>query len=206
MQLRFEGGKEMARTLRTLPAIVAERLLERAVGAASGVLLRVARTKVPRPSERRRPRTKRLADTLRGFPAEKNRTRFVMHVGTRSPYAHLVERGHRIVARGKSRGGLEKLARKDKRMARLLTLPGPRSPTLERALQQRTQGRALRFAELRASLQQRRAQARGVVAPRPFLEPAFLETREAMMRKMGQVLGDGIERTVERLRGSGGVG
>ena len=200
MRLRFEGGREMAQMLRSLPGIVAEQLLEKALGSAAGVLLRVARTKVPRPAERRRPRTKRLADSLRAFPVEKNRSRVVIHVGTRTPYAHLVERGHEIVARGKGRAGLEKLSRQDKRQARLLAMPGPRSPELEAALRARTQGRAQRFQVLRSALHQRRAAgALGMVTPRPFLEPAFLETREAMVQRMGQELGQGIERAAAQL-------
>lgn len=176
LNLKLEGFAEFSRALRKLPGEISAEILEMALVAGAAVVREVAAAKAPRPGIRRRPRTGRLADSIRIFPGEKDRAHAVVSVGTKVPYAHLVEFGHQIVARGPSRTGLE---------------GGHREDTLATVFRRVSQRRQL--------LARRAAGAGSFVAARPFLRPAFDEQKEQVIQRIGQVLGREIESAFRRL-------
>lgn len=181
VSLTFTGGRELVAALRSLPAIVATEILETAVVAAAGLLRTAVAAKAPRPATRRRPGTVRLADSFKVTVIEKDRAHTVVQVGTRVPYAHLVEYGHQIVPRGPTRATRVSVTR--------VSAKGRTTKRWEMMAPEQERRRALR-----AALKQRRAGgSRGFVAARPFLRPAFDEQREPMVRRMAEVLGRGIE-------------
>lgn len=185
MSMRFEGGRELARALRELPAIVAAELLETAVLSAGGILRAAAAAKVPRGEIRRRPGTIRLADSLQVKTAELTRSQVVVEVGTKVPYAHLIEYGHQIVPRGPSRRKLSITT------VRISKSTGRQVVSVRTGLDP---GEAIRQRRLRGD-----APASGFVAARPFLRPAFDENTDVMLRRISEVLGKGIEFHYRRL-------
>src|SRR5687768_17008086 len=100
MQLSFRGGKEFARLLRELPGAISAEILEMGLHAGAQIIVDRAKEKCPKPAERRRPGTVRLSDSIRATTKEKDAAHAIVYVGTNVPYAHLVEFGHQIVARG----------------------------------------------------------------------------------------------------------
>lgn len=181
MELRFEGGKELARALRRLPELVAQEILEQAVVVGADIIREGAAQRASWPHERRRPGTIALADSIKVTVTEKARSFVTVNVGTKVRYAHLLEYGHQIVPRGPIRETvsittvrISKKTGKQVVSARLGLDPlGKRS--------------------------ERRAAATGVVAPRPFLRPAFDDNRERVLQRIGQVLGQGIEVEARKL-------
>lgn len=159
MQLTFTGGKELARALRLLPDAVATDILETSVVAGAGLLREAVAMRAPRRSTRRG--GVRLADSFFVKITEQSRSYVTVNVGTKVPYAHLVEYGHQIVPRG----------------------PG-RAASAERAARRRV---------TRATT--------GFVPARPFMRPAFDENREAMLRRIGDVMGKGLEVEARRVAG-----
>jgi HK97 gp10 family phage protein len=184
MQLTFRGGLEMARALRQLPRAIAEEVLETAVVAGASIIRAAAAQKAPRPAERRRPGTVRLADSIKVTVTEKSHAFVTVNVGTRVPYAHLVEYGHQIIPRGKTRERVSiTTVRISKRTGKqIVSTRFGLDPTAQMRLNDR-----------------RKAGARGMVAARPFLRPAFDENREAVLRRIGQVIEKGIEVHARRL-------
>lgn len=160
MELTFTGGKELAAALRKLPELVATEVLETAVVAGAGILREAAALRAPRPGIRRRTGI-RLADSIKVTVTEKTRSAVTVNVGTKVPYAHLVEFGHQIV---------------------------PRGP-----------GRAVSAA--RANRRKVSRSASGFVPARPFMRPAFDENREAIIQRIGQVMGKGIEVEARKVAG-----
>lgn len=180
LSLRLEGFAEFARALRKLPGEISGEILETALVAGAGIIREVAAAKAPRPAVRRRPHTLRLADSIKIIPAEQDAAHAVVYVGSKVTYAHLVEFGHQIVARGPTRGNLG-TERPRGRKGRFTEVGGRRG-------------------ELRRALRERRsAGAIGFVAARPFLRPSVDENREQIIRRIGQVLGREIESAFRRL-------
>jgi HK97 gp10 family phage protein len=176
MELRFDGGAELVRALRELPKAVRENVLEAAVVAGGAILRDATAAKAPRHDPRRRPGTVRLADSFKITVTEQSHAFVTVNVGTRVPYAHLLEYGHQIVPRGPNR-----------RRVSITTVS-------------KTGRVSTRFGVDPTARQQRvTAAATGFVAPRPFMRPAFDENKEAMLRKIGEVLGVGIEAEAARL-------
>lgn len=184
MQLTFTGGKELAQTLRRLPEAIATNVLAAAVMAGAGIIRDAARANCPRPGQRRRSGTLPLAESIRVRVAEKTRSYVTVTVGTGVRYAHLVEYGHQIIPRGPSRTRVSiTTVRVSKRTGKqIVSTRFGLDPTEQLRLHDR-----------------RNIGATGFVAARPFLRPAFDETREAVIRKIGEVLGAGIEATVKQL-------
>ena len=169
MQLTFTGGREFARFLKQLPAAISGEILETTLNAGAQIIQARAREKCPKPAERRRPGTVRLADSIRFSTKEKDAAHAVVNVGTDVPYAHLVEFGHQIVARGPMRAhvSVTKVSASGR-----VTISSEVDPDTKRF---------------------QTAGATGMVAARPFLRPAFDESREAVVRRMGEVMGNAVE-------------
>jgi len=179
VQLTFHGGKELARALRDLPKAIAEEVLETAVVAGAGIIRQAAADKAPRNEPRRRPGTVRLADSMKVAVTEKSHAFVTVCVYTKVSYAHLIEYGHQIVARGPTR---------ERVSITLVSASG------------RVSARFGLDPTARAKLHDRRvAGSLGFVAPRPFLRPAFDENRETALRRIGEVLGKGIEVEARRV-------
>lgn len=190
----FPGAQALLRALRQLPADVATMILEQAVVAGGDIVRKRAAELAPRGLQRRRPRTTPLADTIRLHVAMKDRAHVLVQVGTKAPYAHLLEYGHDIVARGPTRGELHSVTR--------VSAKGRISSRLQRLAPSDARRRKLRTA-----LKERRAAgAIGFVKPRPFLRPAIDETREQAVLTMARVLGRGVAVSLQRrLAGAPGV-
>lgn len=173
MNLTFTGGREFAAFLQKLPGVISADILETSLNAGAQIIQASARDKCPKPAQRRRPGTVRLADSIRFSTVEKDAAHAIVHVGTRVPYAHLVEFGHQIVSRGptKRRISVTRVSAKGRVSARLEVEPG----------------------------QKHTGTAGGFVAARPFLRPAFDENREAVVNRIGQVMGKQIEVVARRL-------
>jgi hypothetical protein len=105
-------------------------------------------------------------------------------VGTNIPYAHLVEFGHQIVARGKTR------ARVSITTERISKRTGKQVISTRFGLDPMAQ------VQLRG---RRSAGPVGFVAARPFLRPAFDENREAMVTRVSESMGKQIEVIARRL-------
>lgn len=178
MQLTFHGGKELARALRQIPRAIAQEILETAVVAGAGIVRAAAAAKCPRPAERRRPGTVRLSDSIKVVVTEKAPSYVTVNVGTKVPYAHLVEYGHQVVPRGKTR---ERVSITTVRVSK-------------RTGKQVVSTRLGLDPLARAKLHDRRAAgSRGFVAPRPFLRPAFDENKERVLQRIAQVIEKGLE-------------
>lgn len=177
MNLTFTGGKELVAALRRIPEAVAERVLAGAVMAGGGIIQEAAAAKAPRAAERRRPNTVRLGDSIQTTVTEKGRSFVTVNVGTKVKYAHLVEYGHQIVPRGPARRRISvtRVTKSGRVSTRFVIDPDEK---------RQTRGAA------------------GFVAARPFLRPAFDENRENVIRKIGEVMGAGIEAEAKRLAGS----
>lgn len=186
MNLIFSGGKELAAALRQLPEAVSKNVLAGSVLAGAGIIREAAVMRCPKPGIRRRPGTVRLADSIKAVVTESTRSYVTINVGTKVKYAHLVEFGHQIVPRGESRITTASVTR--------VSRSGRTTTTLQRVAPD-----AERRALLRSALKARQGSASGFVPARPFLRPAFDETREAVIQKIGQVLGIGIEAEAKRL-------
>ena len=176
LTLKLEGFAEFARALRQLPKHISADIIESALFAGGHVIRNAAVGKAPHPEKRRRPKTVRLADSIRFFPREKDAAHAIVDVGTRVRYAHLVEYGHQIVPRGptRQRVSITQVSKTGRVSTRLGVDPSVRTDRRTRAPQ-------------------------GFVAPRPFLRPAFDENRERVIRRVGQVLGQEIERAFRRM-------
>jgi HK97 gp10 family phage protein len=193
MNLTFTGGRELARTLRQLPEAVARNVLVGSVTAGAGIIREAAAAKARgavvvagRWEQRRRPTTARLADTIKVTVTEQARTFVTVCVGTKVRYAHLIEYGHQIVARGPSR------ARVSITTVRISKRTGKEIVSTRFGLD----------PDGRNQLQARRTGSLGFVPARPFLRPAFDENREPVLQKIGSVLGAGIEAESRRLASS----
>lgn len=175
MNLHFKGGREFAQFLKRLPGEISGEILETSVNAGAVIIQTRAKEKCPKPAERRRPGTVRLADSINVATAEKDAAHVVVNVGTNVPYAHLVEYGHQIVPRG----------------------PNRRRVSVTRVSRS---GRVSTRFEVDPEATRRAAQAvTGFVAAKPFLRPAFDESREQVVARIGQVMGKQIELTARRL-------
>ena len=172
MNLTFHGGKEFARFLKQLPGAISAEILETSLMAGAQIIVERAQGKCPKPAIRRRPNTVRLADSIRATTKEKDAAHAIVNVGTNVPYAHLVEYGHQIV---------------------------PRGPARER-ISVTSVGRTGRVS-VRTTIvaNTKRQGSGGFVAPRPFLRPAFDESREEVVNRIGQVMGKEIEVTARRM-------
>ncbi|MGH2670865.1 MAG: HK97-gp10 family putative phage morphogenesis protein [bacterium] len=108
VQMDFKGGKQLEHALLQLPKELRGEILSQSLVAGADPIrvAAAARARVRR-GRRRRPGTVELADSIRISLGEQDATHAVVDVGTKIPYAHLVEFGHRIVPRGPSRKGLE---------------------------------------------------------------------------------------------------
>lgn len=187
MQLTFTGGKELAAALRKLPDAVSKNLLSGAVLAGAGIIRDAAAARCPR-SPLHRGKGVRLADSIKVSVTESTRAYVTANVGTKVPYAHLVEYGHQIVPRGPNRvtvASVTTVSKSGRSRTRL----------------QRVAPDAERRAFLRSALRERQGPSGGFVAARPFMRPAFDENREAVIRKIGEVLGVGLEAEAKRLAG-----
>jgi len=207
MQFKWSGGRTLARALRQLPAMVAADTLQAAVLAGAAIVRREASRRAPRPSVRRRPRTMRLALTMKVEVTEKDRAHVQVAVVTRSPYAHLVEYGHNIIGRGLGRKALRqqvkvkravgvrwKMRRRTKKDGTVVTRTVLKTKT-------RTSAPREYLRALRANLLHDRQAAgpKGRAAARPFLRPAFDETKEQVVQRMAEVAGKGIEEHWRRI-------
>jgi hypothetical protein len=110
-----------------------------------------------------------LAASIKVSVTEKGRSFVTANVGTNVKYAHPVEYGHQIVPRGPNRRRVS------------VTRVSKSGRTTTRFMVDPDEKRTIREG------------ARGFVAPRPFLRPAFDENREAMINRIGDVLRKGIE-------------
>lgn len=174
MNLVFTGGKEFARFLEQLPGAISAEILETGLNAGAQIILARAQEKAPKPGERRRPGTVRLADSIRISTKEKDAAHAVVVVGTNVPYARLVEFGHQIVARGPTRA---KVSVTKVSASGRVTVSSVDADTR-------------RFQTAGAS---------GFVAARPFLRPAFDESREEVVARVGESFGKSIEQEARRL-------
>lgn len=190
MNLTFTGGKELARVLRQLPEAIAERVLSGSVLAGAGVIADAASLRAPRKSVRRRT-GRRLADSIKARVVEKARSFVTVHVGPTARYAHLVEYGHQIVARGPNRTRVRKQVGTrltTRRVRNLVTGDFMEADIEVPVFKTFTGGRSTPLGG-----------AIGFVPPRPFMRPAFDETHEAVIRKIGEVMEVGIEAEAKRL-------
>lgn len=185
MDVRWEGTRELARALRRLPEIVAEQILEQAVVVGADIIRQAAAERAPRAAVRARGRhgTVRLADSFKVTVTEKSRSFVTVNVGTKIPYAHLVEYGHQIVPRGPSRATVSITT------VRISKKTGKQVVSAHLGLD--PLGRR----------SERRAATGGMVAARPFLRPAFDDNRELVLRRIGEVIGRGIEGEARKLAG-----
>lgn len=184
MNLTFTGGEQLAQTLRRLPAAVATNVLSGSLLAGGGIIRDAAAMRAPRPAVRRRARGVRLGDSIRVQVTEQSTAYATAAVFTRIPYAHLVEYGHQIVPRGPSRERVSiTTVRISKRTGKeIVSTRFGLDPSAQLQLHSR-----------------RGAGPRGFVPAQPFLRPAFDENREAVIQKIGVVMGAGIEAEVKRL-------
>lgn len=178
MQLTFTGGRELAHALRRLPRAIAQEVLEMAVVSGAGIIREAAAAKCPRPSVRRRPGTVRLADSIKVTVTEKAPSFVTVTVGTRVPYAHLVEYGHQVVPRGPTRQRVS------------ITTVRVSKRTGKQVVSTRLGLDPMARLQLRG---RRAAGSGGFVAPRPFLRPAFEENRERVLQRIGEVIRKGLE-------------
>lgn len=175
MNLEIQGGKEFARMLRELPGAISAEILEQSLWAGAQIVQQRAQEKCPKPAERRRPGTIPLNESIRISTVEKNAAHAKVNVGTNVPYAHLVEFGHQIVARGPNRT-----------MVSVTTVSATGRVSTRLQVDPDTQ----RFQT---------AGATGFVAARPFLRPAFDESRAEIVARVGESLGKSIEQEARRL-------
>ena len=183
MNMTFRGGKEFSAFLQKLPQAVSAEILEMSLHAGGQIIVERAQAKCPKPAERRRPGTVRLADSIRASTKEKDAAHAIVNVGTNIPYAHLVEFGHQIVPRGPTRERVSiTTVRISKRTGREVVSTRYGYNPLSRD-----------------ALRERRQAAGGFVAPRPFLRPAFDESREDIVNRVGQVMGKQIEQEARKL-------
>jgi len=175
MNLVIKGGKEFARMLEELPDAISAEILETALYAGAQIVQQRAVEKCPKPAERRRPGTVPLHESIQISTVEKNAAHAKVNVGTNVPYAHLVEFGHQIVARGPSRRmvSVTRVSASGRVTSRLGVDPDSK-----------------RFQT---------AGAVGFVAARPFLRPAFDESRAEIVARVGESLGASIEREAREL-------
>lgn len=191
MNITFTGGKELARALRELPEAIATNVLSGAVLAGANIVREAAAARARGHAvlsgnwhQRRRPGTVRLSDSIKATVTERGRSFVTASVGTKVRYAHLVEYGHQIIPRGPTRARVSiTTVRVSKRTGKqVVSTRFGLDPMARRALFER-----------------RDAGSRGFVAARPFLRPAFDENKEAMLQKIGEVIGVGIEAEVKKL-------
>jgi len=184
VNLTFRGGREFSKFLQELPKAMSAEILEMSLTAGAQIVADRAREKCPKPGARRRPGTVRLADSIRVSTVEKDAAHAVVNVGTNIPYAHLVEFGHQIVPRGKTR------TRVSITTVRISKRTGKQVVSTRYGLDPSQQ----------LALHSRRAESSGgFVAARPFLRPAFDESREEMIARIGEVMGKQIEVEARRL-------
>lgn len=179
MNLTFTGGKELLRTLRLLPEAVRKRVMVGAMLAGGGIIQADASLRAPRDIEPRRRRGKRLADSIRTVVTRQTPSSVTVNVMTRDPVAHLVEFGHQNVPRGPSRQRVSITS--VSKTGRISTKFAP-DPTVKRP--------------------RNTSAASGFTPPKPFMRPAFDNNKEAALRKIGEVLGVGIETEARQLAGA----
>jgi len=203
--IRWSGGRELAQALRELPALVATETLESAAVAGAGIVRAAAAAKAPRSLLRRRPRSPRLADTIRVEIQEKDRAHVRVAIVSKAPFAHLVEYGHDIIARGPGRkalGSQQRIKRAVGVRWKIVRRKRKDGSVVEKTVlltKQRSFVTGM-HAELRSKLlDRRRAGAIGHVAAEPFLRPAFDETKDAVLARMSQVIGKSIEEHYRRV-------
>ena len=172
MNIVFKGGREFAKFLQKLPGAVSAEILETSLMAGGQIIAERAREKCPKPGIRRRPNTLRLADSIRATTQEKDAAHAIVNVGTNVPYAHLVEFGHQIRPRGPTR-------------ARISVTSVSRTG--------RVSVRSVAVANTK------REGSGGFVGARPFLRPAFDESRDQVVQRIGQVMGKEIEVAARRI-------
>jgi len=174
MKLTFHGGRELERALKQLPREVRQKVLVGAMLAGGGIVQRAASERAPRDPSPNRRRRRRLADSIKTVVAEELPSAVSINVTTRDPVAHLVEFGHQQI---------------------------PRGPTRRRVSVTRVSrtGRVSTKFVVDPDEQRLRRGATGFVPPKPFMRPAFEENREAVLKKIGEVLGVGIESEAQRL-------
>lgn len=174
MKLTFTGGKELVLALRRLPRAVRQRVLVAAMLAGGGIIERDANARAPIDAPPRRRTGRRLAGSVRTVVAEQRPSGVSLNVTTRDRRAHLVEFGHQIVPRGRTR----------------------RRVSITRVSKS---GRTSTRFEVDPFEQRGTARASGFVPPRPFLRPAFDNNKQPVLTKIGEVLGAGIEAEAKRL-------
>lgn len=182
MNLRFEGGRELAQALRQLPRAVRQRVLVGAVLAGGGMIQRPAAARAPRDADPRRRKGKRLADTIKVVVTEQFPSAVTVNVTTNDPRAHLVEYGHQNVPRGPTR----------RRVSVTRVSKSGRVTT--------------RFEVDPDEKRTRRTGATGFTPPKPFMRTAWDENKERALRTIGQVLGVGIEAEARRLASASHAG
>ena len=184
VSIKLEGMTELVAAMRRLPVEVRERKLEDAVKAGAQI---VAQAVSERASGAFQSRSGKLLRAIRqGVSLAQQsliRTRVrspeevLVEVWPRVPYAHLIEGGHRIIARGGGREGI---------FAERLRGRGGRFVALS--------GTSRRAQLRRALLARRGAGAIGQVAARPFVGPAYEATKDQAAEVIMETLWRNIER------------
>jgi len=163
LSIKLEGMTDLLAAMRRLPVVVRGQALEGAVRRGAEVIAQAAGGQAAGAFQSR---TGKLLRTARSLTARmiqvlaRSPEYVLMQIWPRLPYTHLVEGGHRVVARGPGRGGAD---------------------------------RATRALLRRALLARRAAGASGVVAPRPFVGPAFEATKEAAAERVLNELWQSVE-------------
>lgn len=181
MNLTFHGGKELVRALRGLPREVRQKVLVGAMLAGGGIVQQSASDRAPRDPSPNRRRKRRLADSIKTVVTEEGPSFVAVNVMTRDPVAHLVEFGHQNVPRGPTRRrvSITRVSKSGRSSTRFAVDP--------------TETRTRRTGTVRG---------KQFTPAKPFMRPAFDENREAVLRKIGEVLGVGIEAEAKRLSGT----
>ena len=119
ISLRLEGFRELQSRLRAVSAAARGQALREAVFAGAAILSEAIGIEVQAAFTSHTGKLARAAVQVRGITALPSVVR--AEVGPRRlPYAHLVARGHRIIARGPSRKGAETDRAKAARLRRAL--------------------------------------------------------------------------------------
>lgn len=153
-QIKLDGWRALAEALRQLPGELSADILAGAVRGAAEPIARSA-------AARARKRSGKLARSITVKLTEHTRDRATALIGVGVRYSHLIEFGHRVVARGPGRGTLGGRPRAD------------------------TPAQAARRQALRSALVARRSAATGRTIPAyPYLRPAFDEEIEPALHRI----------------------
>lgn len=166
--LTFTGARELVQALKQLPREVRQKVLVGAVLAGGAIIQQAASERAPRDPRGNRRRGLRLADSIRTVVADEMPSAVSINVTTKDPIAPVVEFGHQQV---------------------------PRGPTRKRVSVTRVSKTGRVSAKLMVDPEHQRVRrgATGFTPAKPFMRPAFEENREAVLTKIGEVLGAGIE-------------